>query len=307
MRVLIVDDDGDYLQFLRMILERQGHVVYEASDGLIAWELLQTEAIPFVITDWMLPELDGIGLTKNIRAANFPYYSYIILLTAKKERDDIVDGLEAGADDYLTKPFDVSELRARIGIGERILNLEMRLRDSLHQLASLASHDSLTGLLNRRALYEVIEKEQQRSESGGTSLSVVMIDLDHFKSINDQYGHLAGDEALCQVAKAITERKRSSDYAGRWGGEEFLIVLPGANLQEAGIVAERMRVAIRSLVIRLEDGRLVSVRASLGAASTVPGGQFSLERLIDEADKALYMAKAAGRDLVRLYDRDQAS
>jgi diguanylate cyclase (GGDEF)-like protein len=307
MRVLIVDDDGDYLQFLRMILERQGHVVYEAADGLTAWDLLQTEAIPFVVTDWMLPELDGIGLTRNIRAANFPYYSYIILLTAKKGRADIVNGLEAGADDYLTKPFDVSELRARIKIGERILNLEMRLRESLHQLASLASHDSLTGLLNRRALYEIIEKEQNRTEGAGFPLSVVMIDLDHFKLINDQYGHLAGDEALCQVAKAITERKRSSDHAGRWGGEEFLLVLPGANLQEAGIVAERMRVAIGSLIIRLDDGRVVSVRASLGVASTVPSEKFSLERLIDGADKALYMAKAAGRDLVRLYTKEQAN
>ncbi len=307
MRVLIVDDDSEYLQFLRMMLERQGHVVFDAADGLKAWELLQTEAIPFIITDWMLPELTGVELTRNIRAANFPHYSYIILLTAKKERDDIVDGLIAGADDYLTKPFDINELRARIGIGERILNLETRLRESLHQLASLASHDSLTGLLNRRALYEIIGKEQKRAENEGFPLSVVMIDLDHFKSINDQYGHLAGDEVLCQVANTIIERKRSSDHAGRWGGEEFLLVLPGANLQEAGTVAERVRVAIGSLIIRLDDGREVSVRASLGVSSTVPGEQFSLERLIDGADKALYLAKASGRDLVRLYTGEQTN
>jgi len=304
MRTLIVDDDEAYLQLLRMILERQGHVVYEAANGLQAWNLLQVEPIPLVITDWMLPELDGVGLTRRIRQANFPYYTYVILLTARKTLNDIVDGIEAGTDDYLTKPFDVSELKARIGIGERILTLETRLRESLHQLASLASHDSLTGLLNRRALYEIIEKEQARTQEAGIPLGVVMIDLDHFKMINDQYGHLVGDEALCQVANIIMGRKRSSDHAGRWGGEEFLLVLPGASVQEAGHVAERMRIAIRSLCIPLKDGRVVSVRASLGAASTSPGEEFSLERLIDGADKALYMAKAAGRDLVKLYPND---
>jgi len=304
MRTLIVDDDEAYLQLLRMILERQGHVVYEAANGQQAWNLLQVEPIPLVITDWMLPELDGVGLTRRIRQANFPYYTYVILLTARKTLNDIVDGIEAGTDDYLTKPFDVSELKARIGIGERILTLETRLRESLHQLASLASHDSLTGLLNRRALYEIIEKEQARTQEAGIPLGVVMIDLDHFKMINDQYGHLVGDEALCQVENIIMGRKRSSDHAGRWGGEEFLLVLPGASVQEAGHVAERMRIAIRSLCIPLKDGRVVSVRASLGAASTSPGEEFSLERLIDGADKALYMAKAAGRDLVKLYPND---
>ena len=304
MRTLIVDDDEAYLQLLRMILERQGHVVFEAADGLQAWNLLQVEPIPLVITDWLLPELNGIELTKRIRQANFSYYTYVILLTAKKTLNDVVDGLEAGTDDYLTKPFDVSEFKARIGIGERILTLETRLRESLHQLASLASHDSLTGLLNRRALYEIIEKEQARTQEAGIPLGVVMIDLDHFKMINDQYGHRVGDEVLCQVANIIMGKKRSSDHAGRWGGEEFLLVLPGASVQEAGNVAERMRTAIRSLGIPLKDGRVVSVRASLGAASTAPGEEFSLERLIDGADKALYMAKAAGRDLVKLYPND---
>lgn len=305
MRTLIVDDDEAYLELLRMILKRQGHVVYEASDGLQAWNLLQNDPIPFVITDWMLPEIDGVELIRRIRTANFPNYTYLILLTAKKTPNDIVNGLEAGADDYLTKPFDVSELRARIGIGERILDLEMRLRELLHQLATLASHDSLTGLLNRRASYEIIEKERIRTQNAGVPLSVVMIDLDHFKLINDHYGHLVGDEALCQVARTIMERKRSSDHAGRWGGEEFLLILPGANLVEAGVVAERMRVAIRSQSIPSKDGRVVTVTASLGAASAVLGEEFSLERLIDGADKALYMAKAVGRDLVRMYPNEQ--
>jgi len=128
MRTLIVEDDDAYIQLLRLILERMGHEVYEAMNGLQAWNLLQDNPIPFVITDWMMPEMDGVELIKNIRGAKFPNYTYIILLTAKKGRDDVVNGIEAGADDYLTKPFDVSELRARIGIGERILDLETRLR-----------------------------------------------------------------------------------------------------------------------------------------------------------------------------------
>jgi diguanylate cyclase (GGDEF)-like protein len=171
----------------------------------------------------------------------------------------------------------------------------------MQQLATLASHDSLTGLLNRRALYEIIEKERVRTQNAGVPLSVVIIDLDHFKLINDHYGHLVGDEVLCQVAHAIDERKRSSDHAGRWGGEEFLLILPGANLKEAGLVAERMRVAIRSLSIPSKDGRLVSVTASLGAASAVLGEEFSLERLIEGADQALYMSKEAGRDRVSTF------
>ena len=305
MRALIVDDDESYLHLLRMLLTRQGHTVYEATDGLKAWNLLQSDPIPFVITDWMLPGLDGVELIRRIRTANFPNYTYLILLTAKKGSEDIVRGLEAGADDYLTKPFDISELRARIGIGERILDLEQRLRESLQQLASLASHDSLTGLLNRRALYEIIEKERVRTQNAGVPLSVVMIDLDHFKLINDQYGHLMGDEVLCQVAMSLMDRKRISDYAGRWGGEEFLIILPGADYREAGLVAERMRQAIRSISIPAKDGRVVSITASLGASSAVLGEEFSLERLIEGADQALYMSKEAGRDQVSTFPQEK--
>ena len=305
MRTLIVDDDEAYLQLLRMILERKGHEVYEATDGLQAWKLWQDYSIPFIITDWMMPELDGVELIQRIRGKNHSNYTYIILLTAKKKLNDIVDGLESGADDYLTKPFDVSEFRARIGIGERILDLETRLRESMHQLAAQASHDSLTGLLNRRALYQIIEKEQVRTQGEGISLSVIMVDIDHFKMINDQYGHLVGDEALCAVARTLETHKRSTDYTGRWGGEEFLLVLPGASGKDAGQVAERIRVAIKSTSILLKNGGEFSVRASLGAASTIPGEEFSLERLIERADQALYLAKQAGRDLVRVYNPDQ--
>ena len=305
MRTLIVDDDEAYLQLLRMILERKGHEVFEAVDGLQALKMWQERAIPFIITDWMMPELDGVELVQRIRGANFPNYTYIILLTAKKNLTDIVDGLESGADDYLTKPFDVSELRARIGIGERILIRETRLRESMHQLAVQASHDSLTGLLNRRALYQIIEKEQIRMQGEGLPLSVIMVDIDHFKLINDQFGHLVGDEALCAVSRTLESHKRSTDYAGRWGGEEFLLVLPAATIQDTGQIAERMRLAIRSTSIPLKDGGEFSVRASLGAASTIPGEEFSLERLIERADQALYLAKQAGRDMVRIFNPDQ--
>jgi two-component system chemotaxis response regulator CheY len=303
MRTLIVDDDEAYLQLLRMIMERKGHEVLAAADGKQAWQIIQNNTIPFVITDWMLPEMDGVELIHRIREAGFPNYTYIILLTAKKARNDIVVGLESGADDYLTKPFDLSELRARIGIGERILDLETRLRASLQQLSLLASHDSLTGLLNRRALYEIIEKEKSRTFRQGIPFSVIIIDIDHFKLINDQYGHLVGDDALCQVAAVIESQKRNYDYAGRWGGEEFLVVLPGANESEACGVAERIRIAIKDISIPLDDSRGVKLHASLGVASITNEETFSLEKLIERADKALYQAKEAGRDLVKAYSQ----
>ena len=245
MRALIVDDDESYLHLLRMLLTRQGHTVYEATDGLKAWNLLQIDPIPFVITDWMLPGLDGVELIRRIRTANFPNYTYLILLTAKKGSEDIVRGLEAGADDYLTKPFDISELRARIGIGERILDLEQRLRESLQQLASLASHDSLTGLLNRRALYEIIEKERVRTQNAGVPLSVVMIDLDHFKLINDQYGHVAGDMLLIEVASRLKSCMREMDTVARFGGDEFIITRKQAELILNDHSERRMQGAFR--------------------------------------------------------------
>jgi two-component system chemotaxis response regulator CheY len=301
MKALIVDDDDAYLQLLRLILTRKQYQVVEAINGKDAWRILEKEAIPFVITDWMMPEMDGTDLIRRVRSANFTHYTYIILLTAKSGKDDVVDGLEAGADDYLTKPFDLSELRARIDIGERILGLETRLRDAMNQLYTLATRDSLTGIYNRRALCEWAEKEIDRTRREHAPISLIMVDVDHFKEVNDQYGHQAGDQALCQVVETISNRLRIYDAVGRWGGEEFLLVLPGADQEVAIQIAERLRAEIASDQLMLPGGPTIQVRASFGVAHASGHSRVTFDELIKQADEALYQAKNAGRNQVRIY------
>lgn len=301
MRVLVVDDDENYIYLVGRILKSMNHEVLSASDGQTAWEIIQAEPVPFVITDWMMPDLDGVDLVRRIRSADFPYYVYLIMLTAKQTKDDVVGGLDAGADDYIIKPFDMNEMRARIAIGERILGLETRLRETMEQLAQQATHDSLTGLYNRRALYDLIDQEMSRSRRDGHYVSLVMMDIDHFKAVNDQFGHLVGDEMLCRVAQTIQECKRHYDQAGRWGGEEFLLVLPGTGLEAACHVAERIRQAIAAIEAGVVDGQKVHLRASFGAASTEHQGDVSFNDLLQQADEALYDAKQSGRNRVCAY------
>ncbi len=304
MNILIVDDDSTYRRLLATILKAKHHEVAEAADGLAAWDLLQHDQYPFVISDWMMPGLNGLELVQHIRAANFSNYTYIILLTARNTRADIVGGLESGADDYLTKPFDLDELRARVAIGERILDLETRLRHTMEQLQILATYDSLTGLLNRRALYEAINNECSRARRGDTPISLIMLDIDHFKMINDQHGHLTGDQALCHVTHTILQYKRSYDLVGRWGGEEFLMALPGADLPEAGSVAERLRTELNANPLPIAEGKLLHIHASFGVATLNTAENSSLDHSIQQVDRALYRAKNNGRDQVCFYTEE---
>jgi two-component system chemotaxis response regulator CheY len=302
MKMLIADDDPLQRKLLHASLNRAGYEVVETPDGAVAWEVLQREPISLVITDWMMPTLSGPDLIRRIRDANFPTYTYIILVTAKDRKEDVVDGLNAGADDYLTKPFDPNEMRARIKIGERILSLEARLRDSLEQLHVMATFDSLTGLLNRRAVYERAQSELDRAYRETRSISIVMLDIDHFKDVNDKHGHLIGDQALRMVAGTISQNKRSYDWAGRWGGEEFLLVLPETGLHEAGEIAERMRHSVAALRFALPTGDYLKLRVSLGVSSVDSNYAMpTLGQLLQQADDALYGAKHMGRNRVCLY------
>lgn len=302
MKVLIADDDPSYRRLLETILKYRGYEILEAPDGQTAWNKLQSENIPFVLTDWMMPGLDGPTLIQKIRQAQFPHYTYIILLTGRDGRSDIVDGLQSGADDYIIKPFDLGELRARVAIGERILTLEMRLRDTMKKLEQLATYDNLTGLFNRRALYEQANRQIARAQREGSPLSAIMIDVDFFKQVNDSHGHLVGDQALMLLATLISRGKREYDLAGRWGGEEFLIILPGATLDEAQMVAERLRAEINLSPIRLALQELLYIHASFGVALLdLAEKDDAFQKLVLHADIALYRAKNSGRDRVCVF------
>lgn len=304
MRVLIADDDAFTRRLLGINLKAIGHEGVEAENGQRALELFQHESLRLVITDWMMPVMDGPGLVREIRAANHPHYTYIILLTALTEKENIVAGLEAGADDYLIKPFHAKELRARVSIGERIIKLEENLRESQRQLEILAMRDGLTNLFNRRTIQEHAEAELNRARRVNDPVGVVLLDIDHFKSVNDQHGHHNGDLALLQVASLLTQSVRPYDWVGRWGGEEFLLVLPGARLPGAGTIAERIRHAIAAAPLELTTGEQISLRASFGVSSVPDDNNDypSLEQQVSQADEALYRAKREGRDRVCLYE-----
>jgi two-component system chemotaxis response regulator CheY len=308
VRVLVVDDDPVIRRIVQASLASAGHTVEQAGDGQSALDLLKQDPIRLVITDWQMPGMDGPALIQRIRASTPDAYTYIILLTAKRERDDIATGLETGADDYLTKPFNPRELRARVGIGERILNLEAVLKESRDQLELLATHDALTGLLNRRAIQAHAEAEWLRAARERESLSLVLLDIDHFKSVNDRHGHPVGDQALRLVAEVLAQRVRPYDQTGRWGGEEFLLVLPRSDLAVARLVAERVRARVAATPLPLADGSQLDLRVSLGVTSTSTGTPTGVEALLRQADEALYEAKRAGRDRIRAFDpgRDES-
>ena len=298
MRILIADDDPICREILRRHLRETGHEVREATNGLMAWEMLQTEHSGLVISDWVMPEIEGPELVRRIRAAGFPRYTYVILLTAQSAPEEIVQGLESGADDYLVKPFQPAELRARIGIGERILGLETRLTEARQAMEQLAMHDGLTDLLNRRAIRERALAVLSRAARARTSTAFIMVDVDHFKLVNDRHGHTVGDQALRLIARCLQRGLRAEDDAGRWGGEEFLIVLENAGLAEAAEVADRIRSRVQSASLPLANGAELKLTISAGVSALQGNEGTPLELLVQEADEALYRAKEAGRDRV---------
>jgi two-component system chemotaxis response regulator CheY len=295
MKILAVDDAEIQLRILKSVLESAGHEVVEANDGQVAWEMLQDEHYRLVITDWMMPRLTGPELIQRIRAANWASYTYIILLTSQDAKSQMIEGLNAGADDYLIKPFDPAELIARLGIAQRILDLEARLAD-------MARQDLLTGLFNRRALYEILQAALSQAGREASPLSLILIDLDHFKSVNDHYGHPMGDLVLQRVAETLRTNKRRYDSVGRWGGEEFLVILPNTDMNAGVIVAERLRAGIASTPLSIAQTDNLALSASLGVTSTErTDSSHSLDLLLKQADQALYQAKSQGRNCVCVF------
>lgn len=294
-RVLVVDDDPVQRKILTSLLERWGYVVETADDGEAAVTWLEANPVEIAVVDWMMPRMDGLELCRRIRARRDQPYIYILLLTARTQRDDVIQGLEAGADDYLTKPVHHGELSVRVKTGKRIIDLQRQLLATQEELRIQATHDALTGLLNRGALFDALDREYSRSQRQRSYLSLIMIDLDHFKQINDQWGHMVGDEVLRQAARRIAGACRGYDLVGRYGGEEFLVVAPGHDGESAQLLAERLRGLFASQPI--DAGEVtVPVTISAGAVAMAPSHPVELRRLVSVADESLYEAKRNGRD-----------
>ncbi len=292
MRVLIADDDALSLRILNDYMQSWGYEVLVCHNGDEAWTILEQENRPNIaILDWMMPGLEGVQICERLRTLNPSRYVYIILLTARNKTEDVIKGLNSGADDYMIKPFHPEELKYRLSIGERIIELEQRI-------INLASTDYLTGLLNRRAFMERLEAEINRTQRGYDHLGLIIADLDHFKQINDNFGHQVGDLVLQETARCLTSACRVYDFVGRYGGEEFIICLPGANVIETCNVAERMRTMLGEQKTILPDNTEIAVTASFGIADMPSTVITNSDSLIKEADDALYRAKDKGRNQV---------
>jgi two-component system cell cycle response regulator len=296
MRILIAEDTLISRRMLQSLLAKWGYDVVSVEDGDAAWEKLKSPDAPrMALLDWMMPGRNGVEVCRALRKQRPEPYTYILLLTAKDAKESVVEGLESGADDYLTKPFNPQELKARIRVGLRLLELEDNLVEAREGMRFKATHDALTETWNRGAILETLDKEIWRSRREGLSLGVLLADLDHFKSVNDTYGHLAGDSVLREIAKRMHATIRPYDAVGRYGGEEFLILLPGCDGSETRNKAERLREAIFHGPVATPAGFL-SVTMSIGGVATADWPQDTSNQILQMADSALYRAKEDGRN-----------
>ena len=300
MRILIADDSIVSRHLLDATLRKWGYDVVVACDGNEAWQILESPDAPkMAILDWMMPGMTGPEVCRKVRenTNDKDIYTYILLLSSKSQREDLIEGMESGADDYLTKPFDQHELKVRLRPGIRIIELQQELISAREELREQASKDFLTRIWNRSSILDIFQRELLRGGREKRPVGLVLADLDHFKAVNDTYGHFAGDAVLREFVRRMGGAIRSYDSIGRYGGEEFLIVLPGCDEELTGKQAERMRAALANEPMSFnEESRVIT--CSYGATAWMPGAAADEETLIRIADDALYRAKRQGRNRV---------
>ncbi len=311
MKVLVADDSAPSRTLLKAALLRWGYEVIAVESGIKAWDILASDnPPPMAILDWVMPvksgpELTGPDVCRRIRETHREPYTYLLLLTSKHTKDEIVEGMEAGADDYVVKPWDEHELMVRLRAGKRIIDLQMDLLLAREELRERANKDLLTMLPNRAAIDEVLQHEFDRCHRDSCTVGIILLDIDHFKKINDTYGHFAGDSVLRETAARLRNNIRSYDQVGRYGGEEFLIVLPNSDMVQATQQAERIRSMLHNESMKIEGTELL-VTASFGV-TVLDGHAGNPALFVRVADEALYKAKAGGRNLVVHLSLDEST
>jgi two-component system, cell cycle response regulator len=298
-KVLVADDSAVYRKLVEQTLHQDQYSLLLAKTGQAAIEIFEQHHPALVITDWMMPDLTGIELCQRIRASLKDAYTYIIILTSISEKENVVEGLAAGADDYLTKPFHPGELSARVAVGRRMVDLHRQIEAKNRLLRELALTDALTSLPNRRAIEEWSSRQLSGAARHGFSFWVAIADLDNFKRVNDTYGHDAGDAVLKGFGEILKANTRSSDICGRIGGEEFLMVFTHAKPEDVRVVVERILHRFREREFSF-GGQTIRVTASFGIAGFQGRVTPEFAKLVNQADEALYAAKRAGRDRIEV-------
>lgn len=297
MKILIAEDDNVSLRILEKNVAEWGYEIAVAGNGEEALRTLREGEVRLAVLDWMMPGINGIEICRFVRQDAGSKYIYIIMLTSRDRRQDIVEGLESGADDYMAKPVNFLELRARIQTGRRVVELEDKLLESNRKLKELASRDNLTSLWNRANVFQFLEQELARARRESRPVSAIMIDVDNFKMINDAHGHHAGDVVLIHVAKRLERGVRPYDKVGRYGGDEMLVVLPGCGPEEAAAIGERLRKSVSEEKVRTPAGDF-EVTVTLGCSSSELVPDATAETLVQASDASLYKGKSLGRNRV---------
>ncbi len=297
MKILVAEDSAFYRRTITDHLSKWGFDFVSAKDGKEAWKLLLKQDGPrLALLDWVLPEIEGIELCRRLRSrAEGEHYIYTVLLTAKNQRHEMLEAMEAGADDFLAKPFDPAELKAKLLVGKRIVELQHKLVSANDALQFAASHDFLTRIWNRGEILGFLGRELARARRAATPLGVVLVDVDHFKSVNDQFGHQSGDLVLQELAMRFSKSLREYDGVGRYGGEEFLLVIPGCDLPTLVRRADEIRAFVSRETVLSGPGK-PTVTVSMGAVAAEPSE--TVASVLRRADDALYRAKRGGRNRV---------